>query len=216
MRKAEFRINAKRDCFRGNDCLVVFSAEAYRFEHEQTCDPERENLSFFFTREEAAQHASEIDVPVGFIRLIRTFYVPYVDFNHSVEFGQELSIEKFASMFEDYDEEFVGDTNEGDSVNGCVIIEWSWEKYPGYCRNFKGMRVGQYGETENSIYSGNEERTFRSNETVLVAEKELEGLSKDDIFETISREISCSSWKWNSFKAGPASFDLSDFVKNNF
>ena len=36
--------------------------------------------------------------------------------------------------------------NEGKDITGAVVVEWNWEKYPGYCRNLTdiGIAGGRY------------------------------------------------------------------------
>lgn len=101
---------------------------------------------------------------------------------------------------------------EGESVENAIIVEWSYEKYVGYCRNYLGLRYGKQNETEKDLVSGNEESTFKSNESVLLTASQIEGLTTDEIFERIWQELDSSYWKWNSFKNNPTDKKIQEFL----
>ena len=63
------------------------------------------------------------------------------------------------------------------SIAGDIIVTWEWEKYVGYCRNLKSIDYGIEGKTEKDLITGNEQRTFRSNHSILCKAKDLECLS---------------------------------------
>lgn len=87
----------------------------------------------------------------------------------------------------------------GDNIEGAVLVEWSWEKYVGYARNLHSLRFGNYNETEADLVTGNEERTFRHNLSLLVEADKLSGLSNAEKIETIREALDHDSWKWNYF-----------------
>lgn len=94
--------------------------------------------------------------------------------------------------------------NEGENVEDDIILLWSWEKYPGYCRNFEGLRIGSYGETEADLRN-NSEMTYKMNESVLLKAAGVEGLTDAELLETVMEELTENGrgWKWNNFKNYP-------------
>lgn len=92
----------------------------------------------------------------------------------------------------------------GGNIEDAIIVEWSWEKYVGYCRNFHGLRRGGYNETESNLVSGNEESTFKRNESVLLTKEETKGLTDEELHEAVREELFKNSWKWNYFKNNPS------------
>lgn len=94
--------------------------------------------------------------------------------------------------------------NEGESVDDDIILLWSWEKYPGYCRNFEGLRRGESGESAFDLRN-NSEMTYKTNESVLLKAAGVEGLTDAELLETVMEELTENGrgWKWNHFKNYP-------------
>lgn len=94
--------------------------------------------------------------------------------------------------------------NEGESVEDDIILLWSWEKYPGYCRNFEGLRRGERGESEFDLRN-NSEMSYKMNESVLLKAADVEGLTDAEILEKVMGELTDNGieWKWNYFKDYP-------------
>lgn len=94
--------------------------------------------------------------------------------------------------------------NEGESVEDDIILMWSWEKYPGYCRNFEGLRRGQRGESEFDLRN-NSEMTYKMNESVLLKSDDVKALTDAEILEEVMKELTENGieWKWNIFKNYP-------------
>lgn len=92
--------------------------------------------------------------------------------------------------------------NEGESVEDDIILLWSWEKYPGYCRNFEGLRIGSYGESAFDLRN-NSEMTYKMNESVLLKADDVKLLTDAELLEKVIEELGGSYWTWNNFKNYP-------------
>jgi hypothetical protein len=86
--------------------------------------------------------------------------------------------------------------NEGNLVEGKIILQWAWGKYVGYNRVFKGVRYGRTGERESSL-AKNPNRTFHLNETVI---NDLEDIQDSNY------------WKWEYFKNLPTTEELQEQI----
>ena len=120
----------------------------------------------------------------------------------NIEYGRLIELYFSDNMFKLFDDAETFETIEPeyDSIEGDVIVGWSWEKYIGYCRKLEGLHFGRYKETEVDLITGNEESTFRSNYSILCKASELEGLTEDEKVEYIENELNNGSWKWSYFK----------------
>ena len=53
------------------------------------------------------------------------------------------------------------DHNEGKDITGAVVVEWNWEKYPGYCRNLTDIGIAGEG-IFYSLKKGRDKRIFKN------------------------------------------------------
>jgi hypothetical protein len=206
MRKAEIRINADKITLRERNCFLVYKALAYRWEENRTADPEIKDEKFFLTEEEAIKYADELTLDVGFNAQVDTLTVPFYWFNEEIKFREEFNLSELddCNRFQtDIETTYHGKYNEGNDLEGVILVSWSYEKYAGYARNFNGIRYANKGETDSSISTGNEERTFWNNESVLLSKQEIEDLSDTDILDLVNNELGSGRWKWNYFKNNP-------------
>ena len=185
------------------DGVVIFKALQYRW--EDSADPETEDVDYFLTKETAVDYAQKIDLEVGFLPKVEEISIELDAF----EADEEFELEELDDHFKyggEAEDVWTGDSNDGDDIAGAVIIEWSWEKYVGYARNL--VRVGMAGEwpfqefsKESDLISGNEDRTFRSNYSVLLTPEEVK--ASNDLQESIDEALNADHWKWNYFKNNP-------------
>ena len=94
-------------------------------------------------------------------------------------------------------------------------FEWSWEKYVGYARNLLNIGIAGQSpfhdfETETDLISGSEERTFRSNYSVLLTKEEISEAA--DLRDAAETELNRDYWKWNNFKNNPLSENVQMFL----
>jgi hypothetical protein len=210
MRKAEFKKQVEKVTDKnGNLILSVYKAQQYRW--EETADPQTEDEAYFFTQEEAEKYLETINLTIGFQTQVERIDFEYADFNWEIPFGADKEIVDFLPSRLDFDTVYYGDLFEGEDITGAIIVQWSYEKYAGYCRNLQDIGIaGQYPfhelKTEKDLITGNEESTFRSNYSVLLTKDEVEGAS--DIKEAIEEELMRGHWKWNYFRNNPNSYHI--------
>lgn len=210
MRKAEFRTQAE-----------IFEAPTYyskkenvrQFRIYQACqfkdespDPSMQDIKFFLNEHDAIDYADELSIEIGFNSQVESLIFTYEDFNQVFDFRDEFELEELThkKVGADYEKNiYSGFTNEGENLEGAIIVEWSWEKYTGYARNLHGVRIAGEGETTNSIDTGNMHSTFRPNESVLLTAKEAEGLEGEELEDAIREELNKGHWQWNYFKNNP-------------
>lgn len=101
-------------------------------------------------------------------------------------------------------------------ISADIVIEWSWERYVGYCRNLIDINYGsRYGSTERDLITGNEERTFRPNCDIVMTAEELEGMSREEIRDELTVRLSDSHYRWHSFGTGYETM-VDRFIDKNF
>ena len=81
-----------------------------------------------------------------------------------------------------------------ESVEGALLVFWSWHRYIGYARDLGEIREGWYGEDESICIK--RDKTFVTQCDVLIGKDELEGLSRDDRRALIEQRLGESHWKW--------------------
>lgn len=194
---------------------LIYKALQYRW--EETDNPEREDETYHLTYEEAEKAASEISLNIGFYPVVESLRVDIknVEFDEESEFDL-CELDNYRKYYGDIETVWEGSACEGALISDAIIIEWSWEKYPGYCRNL--LNVGIAGEfpfhefkKESDLITGNEERTFRSNYSILLTSEEVS--EADNLQIAIEDALSSDNWKWNYFKKNPSSQFISDRIE---
>lgn len=82
-----------------------------------------------------------------------------------------------------------------ESLEGDILIEWSWERYIGYARNFRGIRYGRENETEADIFDG-EDKVFHPYTTILLKYNDIKGLTEEEVNNRIIEELCKDNWCW--------------------
>lgn len=84
------------------------------------------------------------------------------------------------------------------SLDGCILIEWEWNTFIGYSRNFLGIREPLLGEnTEQDLLNGNHECVGRKVVSIISTKEELEDLSNEEKCEHVLNELNDGNWKWS-------------------
>jgi len=100
------------------------------------------------------------------------------------------------------------ETNQGESLNGAILVTVSHERYVNYATNFHGIDWADSDKFEaDLIDSGNHERTGRSFQRILLSANETEGLTGNTLLEAVVDELERDSWKWTGFRTKPISRD---------
>jgi hypothetical protein len=218
MRKGEFKLKAERAYPIRYGRKVAdygfYYHTSYQCRWEETADPVILDKTFHFTEEEAIEAASKIKLEIGFYPIVDRCFIMYDDFNFEFEFGQEFEMEEL--FYEEADCVWTGDTYEGEDVTGSIIVQWSWEKHVGYCRNLEDIGIGGGHSFHNlkvmsDLITGNEHSRFARNFSVLLTKEEVEGLSGYSLQEAIEHALS-DGWKWNYFKNNPSSAHIKETI----
>lgn len=138
---------------------------------------------------------------VGYSAVIYAIYLSNV-----TKEAEEVEFDDIEEVFDEYSEylddiefdEYVK-TEEGKNIEGAVVIKWQWSKYVGYSRNFVDVGIaGQYPYhnilKEIDLITGDEDRVFRTNYSVLATKEELEEHGADILL----RKMIEGDWRWNN------------------
>lgn len=101
---------------------------------------------------------------------------------------------KWLDVLEDFGSEYV--YYDYPSVEGAVLVFWSYQRYVGYCRKCEEIRFGESGETEKLCMPIDEVR--RTQCSVLCDADEVYGLSKEGLRKVIYKHLGEKEWKWNN------------------
>ena len=82
-----------------------------------------------------------------------------------------------------------------ESLHGDILIEWNWERYIGYARNFRSIRYGREDETEADIFDG-EDKVFHPYTTILLKHNDIDGLTDEEVNNRIIEELCNDKWCW--------------------
>ena len=91
-------------------------------------------------------------------------------------------------------------------IEGAIVVEWSWKRYIGYCRDLHDVRRARYGETEELLV--NEDRVCARNFSMLLAKEEADSCSEDELKEKVLEELGKGCWKWNKWHKSSDDFDI--------
>lgn len=209
--------------YNGEQYLVVYKAQQYRWEN--SVDPEIEDVKYFIDENEAKVYAEEdILLNIGFEsqvenRCLETSSLSQDDWEREFDDVEEI-VEEY--KFDDYVETQTIDYNKGKDITGAVVVEWNWEKYPGYCRNLTDIGIAGEGifyslKNEDNLITGNEENTWRKNYSLLLTKEEIKEFSEiyqkeDSLKEVLYEKLYDSGWQWNDFGHNPNSKQIRDKI----
>ena len=183
----------KKHSVKSLDSEVIIYIEEYFYNpyYDNCGEKSHKNIEIYYYSD--IDDIDKTKIVIGDLSIISEVRIKYVDlinsyFSDDMEYLSDLSTQIDTIEFE------------GDSVADYIIVEWSYEKYVGYCRNIHELRYGYYNETESDLITGNEERTYRHNLSVLVEAKELFELTDVEKIELILEKLNESHWKWNYFQ----------------
>lgn len=209
--------------YNGEQYLVVYKAQQYRWEN--SADPEIEDVKYFINENEAKVYAEEdILLNIGFesqveSRCLETSSLSQDDWEREFDDVEQI-VEEY--KFDDYVETQTIDYNEGKDITGAVVVEWNWEKYPGYCRNLTDIGIAGEGnfyslKKESNLITGNEEDTWHKNYSLLLTKGEIKEFSEiyqkeDSLKEVLYEKLYDSGWQWNDFGHNPNSKQIRDKI----
>lgn len=79
------------------------------------------------------------------------------------------------------------------SIEGAVVVEWSWQTYVGYCRKFEGLRYAYSNETESVLTKRDE--TFNTQISVVLTAEDV--ANSEDLQADLEDALMCG-WKWRN------------------
>lgn len=83
-------------------------------------------------------------------------------------------------------------------LDGCILVEWEWNTFIGYSRNFLGIREPFADEvTEEDLLNGNHECVGRKVVSIISTKEELEDLSNEEKCEHVLNELNGGNWEWS-------------------
>jgi len=83
------------------------------------------------------------------------------------------------------------------SLEGAILIEWSWQKYTGYARKCEEIRYAYYKETEEVLTK--QDKTFVSQVDVLLTADEVNECENDEeLKERLMERCFDGTWKWTN------------------
>ena len=82
------------------------------------------------------------------------------------------------------------------SVEGAVLVFWTWNRFVGYSRKCSEIRFGYSGETESICIP--KDSVIETQCSVLCEKDEVDGLSKEELRKVIYKHLEKKEWKWNN------------------
>ena len=83
------------------------------------------------------------------------------------------------------------------TLEGAILVVWSWHKYIGYARKCLDVRYGLYGETEEFLTKA--DKTFVPQVDVVMTKEEAEAYQGADLEEVLREKLLADKeWKWTN------------------
>lgn len=197
---------------------TVWDADDYL--HGNNNNSIRTDLYLYATEEEAEKKAMCLDVAndiynectlfVGEMSeddiLDITGYEDIEDFNEALaepystkarvkNFGEDEKEEVAQAIFDDPLEERSIECANYDfdkSLDGAILVFWSWERYVGYAR--KLIEVRRADSSDTAAVLTKQDKTFVAQCDILLTAEEVE--NADDLKEAVRERLEDGSWKW--------------------
>lgn len=200
----------------------VWNADDYL--NDRNCNPKRTDTYLYATREEAEQKAQNLDTDDDIYNdgtiytgelteqeiLDITGYETIEDFNEAMaepystdpnmknlgEFEKgDVAKEIIDNSTDEYTIECVNyDFNK--SLEGCILVFWSWERYIGYARKCIEVRRAYNDETETILTK--QDKVFATQCDILLTADEVG--NADNLQDAVLDALAKSEWKWTNPK----------------
>lgn len=83
------------------------------------------------------------------------------------------------------------------SLDGAILIVWSWQRYTGYARKCEEIRYAYYKETEEVLTK--QDKTFVSQVDILLTAEEVNECENDEeLKERLLERSFDGTWKWTN------------------
>lgn len=198
----------------------VWAADDYL--NDRNCDPIRTDRYLYATREEAEAKAKSLPISNEVYNEGSIFtgeltddeilelsgYETIDEFNDALaepystdanvkNLGEFEKADVAAAIVDDHtDEETVecANYNFDKSLEGAVLVFWSWEKYIGYARKCIEVRYATADDKEELLTK--QDKVYATQCDVLLTADEV--AAADNIQEAVSKSLSLDYWKWNN------------------
>ena len=132
MRKAEFKKQAERS----NNKFIIYKSLQYRWESNETADPQIGDEEYHFTEAEAIEAAEDIDLDLGFSPMVDRITIDYDYFNEGIDFREEFELSylgNYRKFRSDIDTIWTGDENSGKELDpDSIIVFYQHKTYMNY------------------------------------------------------------------------------------
>ena len=101
-------------------------------------------------------------------------------------------------IFDHYTDEYAVDCSNYNfevSIEGALLVFWSWQRYIGYSRKCHEIRYARHGETERLLTKA--DSTCVEQCDVVLTAKEIKEAGEDFVAEAMNR-LSEPHWKWTN------------------
>lgn len=97
-----------------------------------------------------------------------------------------------------YHEEIESDiiTHDYESIEGALLVEWSWDRFVGYARKYQGVRLGWHGETSEITIE--EDHVFRGQISLIMTAEEIKEFGDDAVYIAHDRILDMGKWQNSS------------------
>lgn len=199
----------------------VWDADDYL--NDRNCDPKYTDTYLYATREECEKKAQSLDVDDDIWNdgtiyegeltedeiLNLTGYETIDEFNEALaepystdarvkNLGEDEKGEVAAAIIESPTDETIIECANYDfdkSLEGAVLVFWSWERYIGYARKFIEIRRATSSDTEAMLTK--QDKVFATQCDVVLTAEQVEEAG-DDLHETIMDRLTDGTWKWQN------------------
>jgi hypothetical protein len=112
-------------------------------------------------------------------------------------FGEDEKSEVAQAIFENPTDERPVECSNYDfdkSLEGAVLVFWSWERYIGYARKLIEVRRADSSDTEAILTK--KDKVYTTQCDILLTAEEVE--NADDLKAAIRERLDSCSWKWTN------------------
>lgn len=183
--------------------------------NSRNTNPKRVDMYLFLNREDAENKAENLEYDFDIYNDC-CIYIKDMSEDEIAEFlNDDMSVEEFLRDYYDNphynselkeeirsypdDEDCIEGANYDfdKSLDGAILIVWSWHRYTGYARKCEEIRYAYYKETEKVLTK--QDRTFVSQVDVLLTAEEVEECKDDEeLKERLMERCFDGTWKWTN------------------
>ena len=202
--------------------LAVNVWDADDYLNGRNCNPKRTDIYLYATRKEAEQKAQNLDVDDDIYNdciiytgelteqeiLDITGYETIEEFNEALaepystdpnvknlgEFEKGNVAKEILDNHTDEDIIECANYDFNKSLEGCILVFWSWERYIGYARKCIEVRRAYSDDTKTLLTK--RDKVFVTQCDILLTADEVS--NTDNLREDILQALAKSSWKWTN------------------